>query len=88
MDARRCLVVLVVIAWFVMGPLAMAFDGCAVMGAMCEGPCGISSCAVFPPGPPATPAIVAYLDLPAPEQPGSGSLTALEPPPKLPPLAA
>lgn len=41
--------VVAVIAVVVLGlaaPLAMASDNCMAMGAMCEGPCGASSCAI------------------------------------------
>jgi hypothetical protein len=34
--------------WVLSGPIAMAFDGCAMMGAMCEAPCGASSYIVSP----------------------------------------
>jgi hypothetical protein len=34
---------LMLMLWVVSGPIGMAFDGCAMMGAMCEAPCGISS---------------------------------------------
>ena len=27
--------------WLVSGPVGMAFDGCAMIGAMCEAPCGV-----------------------------------------------
>jgi len=29
------------------GPLAMVFTSCALTGAMCEGACGVSSCALI-----------------------------------------
>jgi hypothetical protein len=41
--ARSLLTVLMLTLWVVSGPIGMAFDGCAMMGAMCEAPCGISS---------------------------------------------
>ena len=31
-----------------LGPIAMAYAGCSLMGAMCDGPCGMS-CAVLSP---------------------------------------
>jgi hypothetical protein len=40
---RPILIALTLILWVVSGPIGMAFDGCAMMGAMCEAPCGISS---------------------------------------------
>src|SRR3989441_12692911 len=51
---RRCvrplLSVLILVLWLVSGPVAMAFDGCALMGAMCEAPCGVLSYIVAPTG--------------------------------------
>jgi len=40
---RRLLGILTLVLWVASGPIAMAFDGCAMMGAMCEAPCGMSS---------------------------------------------
>jgi len=37
------MIALTLTLWVVSGPIGMAFDGCAMMGAMCEAPCGISS---------------------------------------------
>lgn len=37
--------VIVVVVLGLAAPLAMASDNCMAMGAMCEGPCGASSCA-------------------------------------------
>jgi len=46
---KRWNVTVAVIAVVVLGlaaPLAMASNNCMAMGAMCEGPCGASSCAI------------------------------------------
>ena len=46
---KKCRAVVAVIAVILLGlaaPLAVAADNCMAMGAMCEGPCGSSSCAV------------------------------------------
>jgi hypothetical protein len=40
---RPFLIALTLMLWVASGPIGMAFDGCAMMGAMCEAPCGISS---------------------------------------------
>lgn len=40
---RPILIALTLTLWVVSGPIGMAFDGCAMMGTMCEAPCGISS---------------------------------------------
>ena len=45
---RPLLSVLILVFWLVSGPVAMAFDGCAMMGAMCEAPCGVLSYIVAP----------------------------------------
>src|SRR2546422_10609500 len=36
----RWLGLLIAVLWVLAGPIAMAFGGCAVMGGMCEAPCG------------------------------------------------
>ncbi len=49
MTHRRVVALLVLAVWVLLGPVAMAFAGCATMGAMCEGPCGTATCATFVP---------------------------------------
>jgi hypothetical protein len=46
---RRLGVGLILVAWVLLGPIAMAFDGCPALMAMCEGPCGILSYLVTAP---------------------------------------
>jgi hypothetical protein len=41
---RTAVAVMAVLLWALSAPLAMASDSCMAMGAMCEGPCGVSSC--------------------------------------------
>jgi len=48
MSRRGVVVVLILIGSVLLGPIAMAYAGCSPMGAMCDGPCGVS-CAVFSP---------------------------------------
>jgi len=89
MSSKQVLAVAVLALWVLLGPIAMAFDGCMLIGAMCDGgPCAISSSTVFVP--------VALIGLGpmwflAPT-PSSGlppnSLASLEPPPKSPLLSA
>ena len=43
--ARAAIAVIAVMVWVLSAPLAMASNNCMAMGAMCEGPCGASSCA-------------------------------------------
>jgi hypothetical protein len=46
MTSRHVLTLVVLAIWIMAGPIAMAFDGCAAMGAMCEGPCGSTACSI------------------------------------------
>ncbi len=83
MTSRRVLTLLVLGLWLLLGPVSMAFDGCLVMGALCDGgPCGASCNASFAPAQAVDLEPIAYLD----SQPGlqlpANTLTALEPPPK------
>ncbi|MGH7365525.1 MAG: hypothetical protein ACREK9_03870 [Candidatus Rokuibacteriota bacterium] len=40
---------MILVVWVLAGPVAMAFDGCSAMGAMCEGPCGMIACPIAAP---------------------------------------
>ena len=89
MTAKRVLTVAVLMLWLLLGPIAMAFNGCLLMGTLCDGgPCAnFSSTAFVPapligPGPIGLLAAVPRLVLPA------NSPATLEPPPKSPLLAA
>ncbi len=46
---RAIVAVLAVLVWVLSAPLAMASGSCIAMGADCEGPCGVSSCATAGP---------------------------------------
>lgn len=46
MSRRGIVVVLVVIASVLVGPMAMAYAGCPMMGMVCHGLCGVSCAAV------------------------------------------
>ncbi len=48
MSWRGVVVVLILIGSVLFGPIAMSDAGCSLMGAICDGPCGMS-CAVFSP---------------------------------------
>ena len=48
MSWRGLVVVLVLVASVLLGPIAMAYAGCLTMGTMCAGSCGMS-CAVSSP---------------------------------------
>ena len=89
MTGKRALTVAVLMLWILLGPIAMAFDGCLLMGTLCDGgPCAnFSSTAFVPalligPGPIGFLAAVPRVMLPA------NSPATLEPPPKSPLLAA
>ena len=89
MTGKRVLTVAVLMLWLLLGPIAMAFNGCLLMGTLCDGgPCAnVSSTAFVPapligPGPIGLLAAVPRLVLPA------NSPATLEPPPKSPLFAA
>jgi hypothetical protein len=81
--ARPILIALTLTLWVVSGPIGMAFDGCAMMGAMCEAPCGISS---YIAGPVATSLAglqpLAYLAPSSTARPLLVNVSPLTPPPK------
>ena len=80
---RPLLIALTLALWVVSGPVGMAFDGCAMMGAMCGAPCGVSS---YLEGPVVTDLAnlqpLAYLAMPSTAQPPFVSAAPLTPPPK------
>ena len=82
-SGRRLLILLTLALWVVSGPVGMAFDGCAMMGAMCEAPCGVSS---YIAGPVVTDLAglqpLAYLAAPSTAPPLIFNLSPLTPPPK------
>jgi hypothetical protein len=89
MTGKRALTIAVLMLWLLLGPIAMAFNGCLLMGTLCDGgPCAnFSSTAFVPapligPGPIGLLAAVPRLMLPA------NSPATLEPPPKSPLLSA
>jgi len=80
---RPLMIAITLVIWLLSGPVGMAFDGCAMMGAMCEAPCG----AMFQIVTPAAPDLVglspaSYLDSPLNERPVVLSLRPPSPPPK------
>jgi hypothetical protein len=86
---KRVLTVAVLMLWILLGPIAMAFDGCLLMGTLCDsGPCASSSSTAFVPAPLIGLEPIGFLAagrrlvLPA------NSPATLEPPPKSPLLAA
>ena len=79
---RRVLTLVVLALWVSFGPVAMAFDGCFLMGAMCDGPCGTSSHVSFAPAPATGPGPIAYLEIQLQNRLPDNTLAAAEPPPK------
>lgn len=89
MTGKRVLTVAILMFWLLLGPIAMAFDGCLLMSALCEsGPCASSSSTAFVPAPLIGPGPIGFLAaMPRLVLPAN-SFATLEPPPKSPPLAA
>jgi hypothetical protein len=81
--------VAVLVLWILLGPIAMAFDGCLLMGTLCDGgPCANFSSTAFVPAPLIDPAPSGFLAaVPRLVLPSNSSAT-LEPPPKSSFLAA
>ena len=83
MSRGRVIGVLIVAGLVFLAPIVMAFGACAAMTAMCEGPCGASSCGAVSIAPhsiwlgPAT-----DLTSQGPERLPTGNLSSLDPPPK------
>ena len=74
---------LVVAVLVFLAPIAMAFGACAGMTAMCEGPCGASSCGAVSIAPHSI-SLGPVTGL-APQDPGrlpAATLSSLDPPPK------
>ena len=89
MTVKRALTVAVLMLWVLLGPIAMAFDGCLLMGTLCDGgPCANFSSTAFVPAPLIGPGPIGLLAaVPRRMLPANSSAT-LEPPPKSPLLAA
>ena len=80
---RPLLIVIMVALWVVAGPVGMAFDGCAMMSAMCEAPCGVLPYIVAPVAPDLyVRSPRAYLESSFDEQPTVLGVRPLTPPPK------
>lgn len=88
MSSRRVITIFALAIWVLIGPVAMAFGGCAVMSAMCDGPCGAGTCAVLAPAISAAPVHVSYVQAPIDTHPLTISLAGLDHPPRSPFLSA
>ena len=80
--------ILVLVVWIPLGPIAMAFGGCAGMGAMCDSPCGLTFCVM--PAPIGTRTVLTAVDLQVErfDHLAKTTLKIPEPPPKSVSLAA
>jgi hypothetical protein len=76
--SKGALGVVFVAIWLLLGPVAMAFDGCAG----CELPCAQMACALSTPAPKLAPEIMVSGMVQVQSAPVSSAPSALEPPPK------
>ena len=79
----RWLLLLILVAWIILGPIGMAFESCAAMMMLCDGgPCGAVTALVNTT--PTMAAPVSLFDTPSimAQRPLSVSRSAVEPPPK------
>ena len=82
MTLRHLVTVAVLVGWVLLGPIAMAFGGCAGMGAMCEGPCGTTSYVILTSTDMAAAPPVAELQVQFSDRLETITVKVLEPPPK------
>ena len=80
---QRRFVVLVLVAWVLLGPIAMAFDDCPAMMSMCEGPCGVLTYVVYAPASVTVPTAATAVSPAVSRSLPAAVLAALDPPPKL-----
>jgi len=76
--SKRAWGIVFVAIWLLLGPVAMAFDGCAG----CELPCAQMACALSAPAPSLAPEIMASGVVQVQSAPVSSAPPALELPPK------
>ena len=79
---RRWVILGLLVAWVLLGPIGTAFGTCGAMMALCEIPCGAPS-AMMDVAPILSPlAVIALVTPGTPEHPPAVEPRALEPPPK------
>jgi hypothetical protein len=88
MNRRRFTAALVLLAWVLLGPIAMAFGSCGILGVTCDGLCGAPSSVTQAPLPERPTRHVASLAAAPEEQLSTRTPATLEPPPKSPPSLA
>jgi hypothetical protein len=76
--SKRAWGIVFIAIWLLLGPVAMAFDGCAG----CELPCAQMACALSAPAPSLAPGIMASGVVQVQSAPVSSAPPALELPPK------
>jgi hypothetical protein len=81
-ERRRWAIVLLLAAWVLLGPIGMAFDGCAAKMALCDGPCGVVSAVMSAAPTFTTPYLLALVTPVAPELLPAVLTRPFEPPPK------
>ena len=79
---NRTFIVFVLVAWVLLGPIAMAFDDCPAMMSMCEGPCGVLTYVLYAPAGLSAPAAVTRVAAPATLTLPAVVGAALDPPPR------
>ena len=89
MTCKRALTVAVLVLWILLGPIAMAFDGCLLMGTLCDGgPCANFSSTAFVPALLIGPGPIGFLAAAPRRMLPANSPATLDPPPKSPLFAA
>ena len=83
MSLRRLLTIITLIAWVLMGPIAIAHGGCMGMGMTCDGPCVLTPYALPIPTAPVVPQVVAYRQVASSTYLPTPIVKVLKPPPKL-----
>jgi hypothetical protein len=82
MSRKRIVAALAVMAWILLGPIAMAFGACGILGVTCDGACGALASATQAPLPERLMRHVASIAAAPEEQLATGTRAVLEPPPK------
>ena len=82
MTSRGVIAIVVLAGWVLLGPIAMAFAGCALMGAMCEGPCGSIACGMVAPTLSSAPELVSSFEVAPDRSLPANILAGLYHPPK------
>jgi hypothetical protein len=88
MTPRRVATLLILLMWLALGPIAMAFGACGILGVTCEATCGLASGAPVLPTLARGPEPRGIVSLPARDTLPRLASPSLEPPPKPVPLPA